>query len=137
MERGKVWDEIADTLNNIKDPKFKVSKQSIREHFQLLLSKFITKMKTEQWASGIEVKETEVDKAMEVFRRGTAKRKAESDKASAEEVRLRVTEKLSEIKKRKNDEEDCSVKPKKTRRSGGETVEFLRSITSFAKNSSE
>lgn len=94
-------------------------------------------MKTEQWASGIEVKETEVDKAMEVFRRGTAKRKAESDKASAEEVRLRVTEKLSEIKKRKNDEEDCSVKPKKTRRSGGETVEFLRSITSFAKNSCE
>lgn len=63
------------------------------------------------------------------------KKKAESDKASAEEVRLRVTEKLSEIKKRKNDEEDCSVKPKKTRRSGGETVEFLRSITSFAKNS--
>ena len=47
MERGKVWDEIA-----------------------------------EQWASGIEVKETEVDKAMEVFRRGTAKRKGEHEEKS-------------------------------------------------------
>lgn len=66
------------------------------------------------------------------------KKKAESDKAQeAEEVRLRVTEKLSEIKKRKNNEEDYSLKPKKTRRSKGETVEFLRSITSFAKNSCE
>ena len=82
MERGKVWNEIANRLNNIKDPKFKVSKQSIREHFQLLLSKFTTKMKTEQWASGIEVKETAVDKAMEVFRRGTAKRKGEHEEKS-------------------------------------------------------
>jgi len=65
LERGKVWDEIADRLNNIKDPKFKVSKQSILEHFQLLLSKLTTKMKTEQWASGIEVKQIEVDKAIE------------------------------------------------------------------------
>ena len=29
LERGKVWDEIAERLNNIKDPKFKVSKRSI------------------------------------------------------------------------------------------------------------
>ena len=65
LEGGKVWDEIAERLNNIKDPKFKVSKRSIREHFQLLLSKFKTKMKTEQRASGIEVEDTEVDKAME------------------------------------------------------------------------
>ena len=36
----------------------------------------------EQWASGIEVKETKVDKAMEVFRRGTAKRKGEHEEKS-------------------------------------------------------
>ena len=66
LERGKVWDEIAERLNNIKDQKFKVSKRSIREHFQLLLSKFKTKMKTEQRASGTaRVEDTEVDKAME------------------------------------------------------------------------
>ena len=139
LERGKEWDEIAERLNNIKDPKFKVSKRSIREHFQLLLSKFKTKMKTEQRASGIEVEDTEVDKAMEetyekweasegeqLKGKENTKKKAEVDKASAEEVRLRVTEKLSETKKRKNAEEGCAVKPKKTRRNGGETVEFLR-----------
>lgn len=139
VERGKVWDEIAGTLNSIKDPKFKVSKRSIREHFQLLLSKFKTKMRTEQRASGIEVEDTEVDKAMEeIYEKweaseeeqlketGSKKRKAEVDKASAEEVRLRATEKLSETKKRHNAEDGCAVKPKKARRSGGETVDFLR-----------
>ncbi|KAK2553519.1 hypothetical protein P5673_025004 [Acropora cervicornis] len=94
-------------------------------------------MKTEQWASGIEVKEIESSEEKQLKGKENTKKKAESDKASAEEVRLRPTEKLSEMKKRKNDEEDCSVKPKKTQRSGGETVEFLRSITSFAKKSCE
>ena len=121
--------EITDRLNNIKDPKFKVSKRSIWEHFQLLLSKFKTTMKTEQRASGIEVEETEVDKAMEEIDenweaseeeqlkgKGNTKKKAEIDslRASADDLRLRATEKLRETKKRNNAEKDCAVKPKKT-----------------------
>ena len=39
VERGNVWEEIAERLNSINDPKFKVSKRSVREHVQLLLLK--------------------------------------------------------------------------------------------------
>ena len=66
VERGKVWEEIAERLNSINDPKFKVSKRSVRKHFQLLLLKFKTKRRYEKRASGIKVvKNNEVDKAME------------------------------------------------------------------------
>ena len=63
-------------------------------------------MKTEQRASGIEVEDTDVDKAMEEIYekwefseeeqlkgKENTKKKAETDKASAEKVTLRVTEK--------------------------------------------
>lgn len=77
--------------------------------------------------SGIEAEDTEVDKAIEEIYekwesseeeqlkgKENTKKKAEIDKASAKEVRLRATEKLSETKKRKNAEEYCAVKRKKT-----------------------
>ena len=53
------------------------------------------------------------------------KRKVEMDKASAEEVRLEATEKLSATNKGNNTGEGL-VKPKKERRRGRETVQFLR-----------
>ena len=53
------------------------------------------------------------------------KRKVERDKASAEEVRLKATEKLSATNKGNNTEENL-VNPKKEQRRGGETVQFLR-----------
>lgn len=53
------------------------------------------------------------------------KRKVEMEKASAEEVRLKATEKLSATNKGNNTEEGL-FKPKKQRRRGGETVQFLR-----------
>ena len=107
VERGKVWEEIAERLNSINDPKFKVSKRSVREHVQLLLLKIKTKRRSEKRASGIKVaKNNEVDKAMEgiyekwetaeeeqVTGSENKKRKVEMDKASAEEIRLRAAEK--------------------------------------------
>ena len=66
------------------------------------------------------------------------KRKVEMDKASAEEVRLKATEKLSATNKGNNTEEGL-VKPKKARRRFGElynsSVENLKGITKYAKNS--
>ena len=53
------------------------------------------------------------------------KRKVEMDKASAEEVRLKATEKLSATNKGNNTEEGL-VKPKKARRMRLGTVQFLR-----------
>lgn len=64
------------------------------------------------------------------------KRKVEMDKASAEEVILKATEKLSATNKGNNTEE---VKPKKARRRGGEpynsSVKNLKGIIKFTKNS--
>ena len=66
------------------------------------------------------------------------KRKVEMDKARAEEVRLKATEKLSARNKGNNTEEGL-VKPKKARRRGGElynsSVENLKGIIKYAKNS--
>ena len=60
------------------------------------------------------------------------------DKARAEEVRLKATEKLSARNKGNNTEEGL-VKPKKARRRGGElynsSVENLKGIIKYAKNS--
>ena len=53
------------------------------------------------------------------------KRKVEMDKASAEEVRLKATEKLSATNKGNNTEEGL-VKPKKARPMRLGTVQFLR-----------
>ena len=103
MREKKVGEEIAERLNSINDQKFKVSKRSVREHFQLLLLKFKTKRRSEELASGIKVvKDNEIDKAMEeIYEKWEAaeeervtgsenkKRKIEMDKAGAEEVRLK------------------------------------------------
>ena len=66
------------------------------------------------------------------------KRKVEMDKASAEEVRLKATEKVSATNKGKNTEEGL-VKPKKARRRGWElynsSVKNLKGIIKFAKKS--
>ena len=56
----RVWEEIAEKLNSINDPKFKVSKRSVREHFQLLLSKLKTRRRSEERAFGIELEDIEV-----------------------------------------------------------------------------
>ena len=56
----RVWEEIAEKLNSINDPKFKVSKRSVREHFQLLLSKLKTRRRSEGRAFGIELEDIEV-----------------------------------------------------------------------------
>ena len=66
------------------------------------------------------------------------KRKVEMDKASAEEVRLKATEKLSATHKGNNSEENL-VNPKKEQRRGGKlynsSVKNLKGIIKFAKKS--
>ena len=59
----KIWEEIAEKFNSINDPKCKFSKRSVREHFQHLLSKFKTKRRSEERASGIEVEDIEVEQS--------------------------------------------------------------------------
>ena len=56
-ERGNAWSRIADSLNSIGNPKFYVNQRSVRERFNLILTRYKTKISAEVRATGIEVKE--------------------------------------------------------------------------------
>ena len=64
-ERGQVLQTIADVLNNMQQPQFKVTSRSIRDHLNSLLSKFKSKTNKELKASGIEVETTELNALLE------------------------------------------------------------------------
>ena len=112
-ERGQVLQTIADVLNNMQQPQFKVTSRSIRDHLNSLLSKFKSKTNKELKASGTEVETTELNVLLEeVLSTKTEydikfsklddrkKQKIEDDENSAEAVRNRSMERLSETKKR-------------------------------------
>jgi len=140
VERGNIWQEIANRLNESTLLRFKVTKRSTREHFTLLLEKYKLKRKNEAKLSGVDVQDSELDIAMEeIWEKWqeaesqdaacnvTNKKKMEADRASAEEVRKKACEKLGESTKRKKlDEEGTEIIPKKSRRYGSDTIEFLR-----------
>ena len=112
-ERGQVLQSIADVLNNMEQLQFKVTCRSIRDHLNSLLLKFTSKTNKEPKASGIEVETTELNALLEeVLSAKTEydikfsklddkkKQKIEDNEKSAEAVRNRSTERLSETKKR-------------------------------------
>ena len=131
VERGNVWQEIANRLNENRLIHFQVTKGSTREHFSLLLEKFKAKQ------SGVDVQYSELDVAIEEIweKRQEAesqdavcvsKKQIEADKASGEEVRRKACGKLGETSKRNMEEEAAVVKPRKSRRYRSDTNEFLR-----------
>ena len=139
VERGKIWQEITNRLNESTLVRFRVTKRSTREHFSLLLEKYKLKCKNEAKLSGVDVQDSELDTAMEeIWEKWqeaesqdaacnvTNKKKMEADRASAEEVRKKACEKLGESTKRKLDEGSTEIIPKKSRRYGSDTIEFLR-----------
>ena len=65
VERGKVWQKIADNLNSHAVLRFLVTKKSVREHLKLLLDKYHVRMQKERKDSRVEVEETELDQALE------------------------------------------------------------------------
>ena len=137
VERGKVWQEIANRLNESRLIHFRVTKRLTREHFSLL-EKFKAKRKNEAKQSSVEVQDSELDVAMEeIWEKWQEaesqdamcdrnKKQIEAEKASEEEVRRKACEKLGETSKRKMEEEAAEVKPSKSRRYGSDTIEFLR-----------
>ena len=140
VERGKIWEEIANRLNEATTIHFRATKRSTREHFNLLFEKFKAKRKKEVQLSGVAVEDSELDTAMEEIMEkcleaeaqdascnATNKKKIEIDRASGEEVRKKACEKLGETLKRKQEEEGAEKKSKKSRRYGSDTlIEFLR-----------
>ena len=133
-ERGQLWDKIAQNLNVIDQPVFRVTARSVRDRFSLLSTKQAQKLREEEKASGIDVQQTELDDLLEEIleREKDAKvqldlqdvekkNKSEKEKATAEEVR---TQALERMVKRKN--EDGGKKPAKSRRSTTDAIEYLR-----------
>ena len=130
VDRGKVWNAITDHLNDETSVKFQVKKKQVQEHFKLLLDKFKAKL------SGVEIEDSEMDILMEEISEKweeaeasdlgcTSKEKADSDRAIGEEIRRKACEKLGETSKR-NAGEKAEPVAKKSRRSGSETLDFLR-----------
>ena len=64
-EGGQVWDSIADNLNAMDYPKFKVAKRSCRDRWTLLRTKYKRRMSEELQASGIDAAVSESDVIIE------------------------------------------------------------------------
>ncbi|KAK3735253.1 hypothetical protein QZH41_000601 [Actinostola sp. cb2023] len=137
LARGKIWGSIADMLNDLKYPVFRVQKRSVREKFNSLQQKYKSKMRKEKGASGIDVPPpTEVEQALEeitekeeesILEENEKKEKSGQEKRKADDIRLKAMERMGETKKRKGEEsENEETTRKKSRRSGSDTVNFLR-----------
>lgn len=142
IERGKGWSKIADNLNSCTEIKFKVNQRSVRERFSLLQTRFKQKEKQEIAASGINPPEqSELDILLEDIvgkeqeagenMPSSERKKAAEDKCKAEEMRKKALEKMGETKKRNNatNNEEGEVfvsESKRKRRSGSETIEYLK-----------
>lgn len=94
-ERGKVWYKIAESHNGLSLPKFYVSKRSLRDRLNLLMSKFKAKNREEEKSSGISPEVQEIDTLLEeLCEKEEAKnqpfvgeKKQKQEKAKAEEMR--------------------------------------------------
>ena len=64
-ERGQIWKRIAESLNQIKEPCFKVNDRPVRDHYTLLEKKFNQKTRNEEKATGIAPpEESELDQSI-------------------------------------------------------------------------
>ena len=122
---------------NEKVEELSVTTKSVRDHFNLLLTKQKNKKRENERTSGINIEEKEIDTLLDevlediencqevLSTQSNAKRQAEAaDKEKAEEMRMRAMETYGESRKRKNEDDDTTPQPGK-RRSGSETIQFL------------
>ncbi|CAH3156360.1 unnamed protein product [Porites lobata] len=126
-DRGKIWESIQERLNKLDNPKFMIKeKRGVRDRWNLLQAKFKRTQREELQASGIDCelseKDTLIEELCEREDSFSAKDKKKSDdKEAAEEIRKKAMERM----KRKSTE-SAYGSAKKSRRSGGDAVEFLK-----------
>ncbi|XP_078382732.1 uncharacterized protein LOC144665364 [Oculina patagonica] len=136
-ERGAVWQVIASNLNCHKDL-FDVTARGVRDRFTLLSRRYKSKTSRELKGSGTGGDElTEFELLMEDMialseesdkKAASARANANADRQKALEIRKKAMETMGESKKRQADADD-EVKEKKKRRSGGDTMSWLREKT--------
>ena len=64
-ERGQAWESLAQQLNSIHQPKFRVTARSVRDRCSLLWTKYAQKLRMEERASGIEVEQTDQERLID------------------------------------------------------------------------
>lgn len=137
VDKGKAWSTIADTLNCSQDLKFKVTQRSVRERFTLIQVKYKARNNKDEKSSGTSAETTELDDLIEEItekERAAEEnkwsdenmRKLETDRAKAEEARKRAMERVSQTNRRLSEEGEDWRNNKRRRRSGNDTIEFLR-----------
>ena len=128
-ERGTCWDRIAENLNKVERPKFSVDQRAVRDRYVKVEKGFKKKTREELRASGIAPGEvSELDQALEDIiersenaeedkdaTRQEKQQEQEKEKETAESVRRRAMESLSQTRAR----EGCK------KRKGGETSEYV------------
>ena len=136
--RGDAWDSIAEKLNQIESPQFRIKdKRGVRDRWVLLRRKFRSKIREEEAASGVDVEDlTEKEVLIEelIEREDTVKPddnrlSVQQDKDKAEDIRKKAMESMGETKKRKlsrgtTDEDQPTTAGRK--RCAQPLVDFLR-----------
>lgn len=138
-ERGKALTQIADTLNQLAKPTFKLDQRAVRDHIAKLLRSFNLKNKQEEKASGIDVETTECDvlceEILELKKESELKEQNDQickskqiaeDQKSADSIRRKSLETWHQTRKRESCESENDLTPKRRRNNGNETLEFLR-----------
>ena len=133
-ERGQAWDKVAEALNSVQQLRFNVDQRGVRERYEKLKKAYQKRMREEERASGISPEMSELYEAIEsilelsavaekeIMEAQSAKNKcSETERETAESVRKRSMERLSQTRERENLESS-----KKKRRSGSGMVEYLQ-----------
>ena len=140
-QAGNAWQMVAEDLNlNTQKVLFCVTKQSVKDHLKLLITKHKSATHKEENASGSSPEECELKKALDeiiakfAVAKETYKHQSQEaqdtinvDKQKAIEIRQTAMERLGETKKRKDEMGEVSTsRPKKQRTTGSETISYLR-----------
>ena len=125
---------MANRLNECNQPRFTVDQRAVRERYAKIEKYFKNRMAKEERASGINAEESELDQAIQdimgmaeaaeeeiIQKAAENKNSRDNDRLTAEDVRKRSKERLSETQEREKIENET-----KKRRSIADTLEFLR-----------
>ena len=146
VDRGKLWTKIVESLNSCKEMKFKVGMRSVRERVTDIQKEYLKRNKADECSSGTSNDITELDQLLEEIsekekvaeeNRDSDKdrKKVDADRAKVEEARRVAMERRGQTKKRQKDEGEGQEERKQSRRrSGGDTVEYLRDKCEMERN---
>lgn len=140
QQRGNIWEQISDSLNDLDNPKFNVTQKSVRDHYNLLEKQQKRKLREEERASGIAPDHSEIEISIEDIierfknkdeederQEAWKKEKADVETAKAVEMRQLSMETLAASKKRKAETNNEGEKPKRSVScSGSETIAYLK-----------